>query len=190
MMNLRARLNLITFCAIAATSWCGYSAYVSGHQFEVIQAEFDKSLELRALAVSLEEAPYDVLTFKRLQLQRSKITDKERQDEFSNVIQAYTARDTKTLRARIDTFVKFEVDSREESSLEMKKIRDTFVPLRASHRRHSARRAFHGLTHRQLASLYGYRPSFSADDGLLGRSLLISILAARCERTWRSATHV
>lgn len=127
MLTLRARLNLITLCAICATGWCGFTAYVSGRQFEDRQTDYEKSLELRALAVSLEESTYDPQVFKRMQQQRAKIEDKARQDAFSDVIQAYTARDLKLLRTRIDTFVKTEKETREESVVEMRKIRDTFI---------------------------------------------------------------
>ena len=82
MLNLRTLLNLITFCALSAMGWCGYMTVVNGHDYLKLQTELEKSLDLRATAVSLQESPYDERLLKRLQTERASIEPKERQTLF------------------------------------------------------------------------------------------------------------
>ncbi len=127
MLNLRTLLNLITFCALSAMSWCGYMTIVNGHDYLKLQTELEKSLDLRASAISLEESPYDERLLKRLQTERASIEQKERQTLFSDIIQSYTARDPKVLRNRIQLFLQNEQDLRKKSATQVQRVRDTFI---------------------------------------------------------------
>lgn len=126
-MTLRTRLTLITFCAISAMAWCAYTAFMSGQEYLEAQKQADESVTLRANAVWLEGAPYDAATLKRMQVDRANIKDETRQTQFSDILQAYSSRDDKTLRARVSVFLKSEHDLSRKIAAQVGKIRETFV---------------------------------------------------------------
>ncbi len=127
MLNLRTLLNLITFCALSAMGWCGYMSFTNGTDYLKLQTELEKSLDLRATAVSLQESPYDERLLKKLQTDRAGIEQKERQTLFSDIIQSYSARDTKVLKTRIQLFLQNEQDLRKKSTTEVQRVRDNFI---------------------------------------------------------------
>lgn len=127
MLTLRTRLNLITFCAISAMAWCGYTAAVSGQEVLDLQKQVDESVELRSNAVWLEGAPYDSTTLKRMQVRRAQIADDTRQTQFSDILQAYSSRDEKTLRHRVSVFMQSESDLSKKASAQVRKTRETFL---------------------------------------------------------------
>ncbi len=127
MMNLRARINLISFCALTAMGWCAYTTYASSHEFFALQAQYEQSLELRSVAVALQEVPFEAQTLKRLQVRRAALEEKSRQALFSDVIQAYSSRDSKLLQSRVDLFVRNERELRKTSAIQSDKVRETFT---------------------------------------------------------------
>lgn len=126
-MTLRTRINLITFCTLTAMGWCGYMTYASGRAFFALQVQYEQSVDLRSTAVTLQETPYDAQTLKSLQASRASLVDKTRQDAFSDVIQAYTAHDSKLLKSRVETFVKNERELKKSSQAQYDKAREAFT---------------------------------------------------------------
>ncbi len=127
MLTLRTRLNLITFCAISAMGWCGFTAAVSGQEYLDLQKQVDESVDLRSNAVWLGGAPYDSTTLKRMQTRRAAIVDETRQAQFSDVLQAYSSRDDKMLRQRIANFMQHEYDISKKATIQVRKARETFL---------------------------------------------------------------
>ena len=101
--------------------------FVSGRDYLETQTALEKSIDLRVLAASLEEAPYDERLLKRLQTERANMDRVERQTRFSDIIQSYTARDPKILKNRIQIFVHGEVEFRKKSAPQIERLRDTFI---------------------------------------------------------------
>ncbi len=127
MFSLRTRLTLITFFAITAMAWCAYASFENGHDYFESQKQNEESVDLRANAVWVEGAPWDSATLKRLQQRRAQIHDGVRQTQFSDILQAYSARDSKLLKSRVETFLQTEFDASKKATLQIRKTRDTFI---------------------------------------------------------------
>ena len=127
MLNLRTRLHLITVCAIGAMAWCGYTTFASGQEYLETQKLVEESVDLRMNAVMIQGLPYDANTLKKMQTRRAVILDDKRQSQFSDILQAYSARDDKTLKARVSLFLLSENDITKRSVVQVRKIRETFL---------------------------------------------------------------
>lgn len=127
MFSLRTRLTLITFFAISAMAWCAYTTFVNGQDYLGTQQQIEESVDLRETAVWIEDAPWDAATLKRLQTRRAQVHNIVRQSQFSDILQAYSARDSKTLRNRVSVFLLAEFESTKKSTLQVRKSRETFL---------------------------------------------------------------
>jgi signal transduction histidine kinase len=127
MFNLRSRLTFITFGVISAMAWCGYTTFANAQEYLETQNQVEESVDLRANAVWVENAPWDAGSLKKLQARRAQVKDSVRQTQFSDVLQAYSARDQKLLRSRVDLFLQTEFDKSKKSMLQIQKVRETFI---------------------------------------------------------------
>lgn len=127
MFRLRSRLNIITFLAFSAMGWCGYTAIDAGKDWLDSHEELETGLELRAAVSALPEVPFEEKNLKKLQVKKAALKEPVRQTLMSDVLQSYSARDSKTLHARVAVFLSSEHRYADKISLGLDKKKETFI---------------------------------------------------------------
>lgn len=109
-MKIRTQINLLTILVIGASGFAGWNAYETRREIEAYDHAMNESMETRALLLLVEDLPYHDDTFRRLQLEKDKLKERDRKAAFSKTVMMYAAKNPPELRRSIRRALKIEAD--------------------------------------------------------------------------------
>jgi signal transduction histidine kinase len=108
MKSIRAKLNLVMFLMLGSALGFGTLAYRANGKMETFQTRVSQSLSMRDMVQDLKNQAGDKKAIKEIKAFKKDLTEEERYEALSNLIQALNANNPKLLSTRADEFEKTE----------------------------------------------------------------------------------
>lgn len=109
-MKIRTQINLLTTLVIGGSGFAGWSAFETRREIEAYDQAMNDSMETRSLLLLMEDLPYHDDTFRRLQLEKDKLKEKDRKAAFAKTVNTYAAKNPLELRRSIRRALKIEAE--------------------------------------------------------------------------------
>ena len=126
MKSIKTRFNLLLFAIFLSAGLFGYMAYSKYMGIETVQKRLSRSLSLRGEISKIDPKDFNEKTYLRLKKIKHSMVEDYRREAVSDVIQAYSAHNSKLFTTRVAEFDKSEMQFFKNSNKTISSYKKSF----------------------------------------------------------------